>query len=99
MAKILSAQNVSIPSQGIRAVKYDLLTEEETSDAVTIDSFVTVRELIGENDVLTAYVYIEEIAQQWGGWVARVEFERGKEPKIFFDNDPTTREAAYKDLQ
>ncbi|MHC4397543.1 MAG: hypothetical protein ACYS1A_18020 [Planctomycetota bacterium] len=99
MAQVLDTVNVSIPPQGIRAVIYNLLTEAETQDAVTVDTLATVRQLIGDYDVLTAFVYIEEIAQQWGGWIARVEYENGKEPQVFFDNDPTTREAAFRDLE
>jgi hypothetical protein len=96
--EVLTSNDVSVPSQGISAIRFNLLTDGETPEQVAIDAQTAARQLIGERDALTAFLYLEEIALQWRGWVARVELRKGGTPQVFFDNDPIAREAAYRDL-
>lgn len=96
---VLTRKNISSKAHGVKVARIDVLLDVTTKEDAERILKQAAKELIGMNDALEIFAYLEPIALKWQGWIARVEYRANEVPVVLFDNDPILREALYYDAQ
>lgn len=96
---ILSDVNTPIPPRTISGRWVNILIPIDSDrDAAAAALKQAARDLTGDNDEVVIYAYLEDQAQAWRGYVAKVTAGAGQTAKLLFDNDPLLRDALQEDL-
>jgi len=96
--EVLSVIDTGNPIKKTKAARIKVLINAETIDDATTMLRNMAADLLGENDMIVMFAYIERDAVKWNGYIARVEHGKNEAPKIYFDNNAELRRALYQEF-